>query len=507
MLFGALVAAFTVERERWREPLAFAVLAGLVMAGLAWRAVAGGDRYADPGYGFAAGVLATALALPLFQAGFHRRRFRVPYPEFHDLVWTDAISAGGALGFTGLSWVVLTILRPAVRAAANPPDPRPRTRGRVRLGVLRRRVRRGARHDPQRAPPARHLAHGRRSGAVAARGAAWRSALVVFLAVDGGLGPASAVARDSQRDADPARAAPRARSCSPTPSLRQDDEEMPANRAMRLAALVLALMILPLSGFAAVSMGTRIAQHGLSPERLWAVIAIGVACAYAIAYAVAVLGGLSGRAAGASACAAPTSRSRPACAAWRCSSRCRSSISARSRRAARSRACKSGKVSPEHFDFTALRWDMGEGGRRALARLAKSGNATVAELARTALAQKERTYATLDRTNRTRADFQLRVQPDDPEVRERVLDYLVTQPYECQDRCVALDLGKTADGARRIAIVQGSTYSVIAFGPGAAPVRPWQPAPAPTLGPNSKVELDDGPVIRIDGKPIGVPID
>jgi hypothetical protein len=108
--FGALIAAFTLERERWKEPLGFAALAGLVMAGLAWRAASAGDHYADPQYGFAAGVLATALALPLFQARFHRRRFATPYPEFHGFVWTDAISAGGSAAFTGLSWIVLLIV-------------------------------------------------------------------------------------------------------------------------------------------------------------------------------------------------------------------------------------------------------------------------------------------------------------------------------------------------------------------------------------------------------------
>src|SRR6187551_955287 len=41
--FGSLAAAFTVERQRWREPAAFAVVAGLVMAGLAWRAVRYGE--------------------------------------------------------------------------------------------------------------------------------------------------------------------------------------------------------------------------------------------------------------------------------------------------------------------------------------------------------------------------------------------------------------------------------------------------------------------------------
>ena len=110
LLFGSLGAAFTLERGRWKEPAAFAVVIGLVMAGLAWRAVNYGDHLPDEQYGFASGVVATALALPLFQAGFVRRRFATPYAEIYQHIWTDAICAAGALAFTGLSWVALAFL-------------------------------------------------------------------------------------------------------------------------------------------------------------------------------------------------------------------------------------------------------------------------------------------------------------------------------------------------------------------------------------------------------------
>ena len=52
LVFGAIGAAFTLEPGRWKAPSLFAVLVGLVMAGLAWRAAAAGDRYADEEYGF-----------------------------------------------------------------------------------------------------------------------------------------------------------------------------------------------------------------------------------------------------------------------------------------------------------------------------------------------------------------------------------------------------------------------------------------------------------------------
>src|SRR5688500_18231229 len=88
LFFGAIAAAFTLERDRWKEPGVFAVGAGLVMAGLAWRAVRYGESLPDEQYGIAAGVVATALALPLFQAGFHRKRLRTSYADLHYHVWT-----------------------------------------------------------------------------------------------------------------------------------------------------------------------------------------------------------------------------------------------------------------------------------------------------------------------------------------------------------------------------------------------------------------------------------
>src|SRR5688500_2799599 len=110
LFFGAIAAGFTLEERRWKEPSLFALVIGAVMAGLTWRAVQYGETLPDEQYGFAAGAVASALALPLFQADFHRRRFATPYSEIYGHVWTDAISAAGALAFTGISWIVLALM-------------------------------------------------------------------------------------------------------------------------------------------------------------------------------------------------------------------------------------------------------------------------------------------------------------------------------------------------------------------------------------------------------------
>src|SRR5688572_6559162 len=110
LFFGSIAAAFTLEEGRWKQPAIFALAVGVVMAGLAWRAAPADQYLPDEQYGFAAGVVATALSLPLFQAGFLRTRLRTPYAEIYHYVWTDAISAAGALAFTGLSWIVLALM-------------------------------------------------------------------------------------------------------------------------------------------------------------------------------------------------------------------------------------------------------------------------------------------------------------------------------------------------------------------------------------------------------------
>src|SRR3546814_76746 len=68
LVFGSLGTACTLDEGRWKPPALFALAVGLVMAGLAWRAVRYGESLPDEQYGFAAGAIATALALPLFQA-------------------------------------------------------------------------------------------------------------------------------------------------------------------------------------------------------------------------------------------------------------------------------------------------------------------------------------------------------------------------------------------------------------------------------------------------------
>ncbi|HEU4652166.1 MAG TPA: DUF4153 domain-containing protein, partial [Croceibacterium sp.] len=457
LFFGAIAAGFTLDQDRWKAPSLFAVVIGAVMAGLAWRAVRYGESLPDEEYGFAAGVVASALALPLFQADFHRRRMATPYPEIYGHVWTDAICAAGALAFTGIAWIVLALLSELFHLlridflrdwmeegwfgwtfsglAAG-----------AALGTLRNQLKVIATMQTVVLLVASLLAVPLAFG------------LVVFLAATAVSGPQ--VLWDATRSATPLLLACAAGSFVLANAIaRHEDAAMTGSRVMRGAALVLAAVILPLALFAAFSMGLRLNQYGLAPERLWGLVAIVVACVCGVGYWVALARGRTGGWAGhlrratfhlgLIVCAFAVLLALPILDFG--------AISARNQVA----RLESGKVPVDQFDFAALRWDFGEPGRRALRQLARAGNPRIAELAETALSQTSRVYTSYDKTVRTDADFTLRVQPDDPALRALVLAYLKANPWRCQEFCMALDLGKSVGRVRRVALIEGAGYEIV----------------------------------------------
>ena len=292
LFFGPLALAFTIERDRWKEPLIFAMLAGLVMAGLAWRAVGGAETIADPQYGFLAGVIATGLALPLVQAGFHHDRWGTDYRVVHGAVWSDAICAAGSLAFVGASWLMLVLLSELFHL--------------LKIDVLRELMDEGW-FGWTWSGAAFGAALGVLRNELGIIGTLRRvvmtvlsllavplaAGLAIFLAAMISSGPE--VLWEATRSATPVLL-----SCAAgawvlaNAVLRDEDASMSGNRLLWIAGLVLALSILPLTAFAAVSMGTRIAQHGLSPERLWGLVAIAVAVAYGLAWLAAVVRRLEG---------------------------------------------------------------------------------------------------------------------------------------------------------------------------------------------------------------------
>jgi hypothetical protein len=511
LFFGAIAAAFTLEQGRWKAPSLFALVIGAVMAGLSWRAVQYGESLPDEQYGFAAGVVASALALPLFQAGFHRRRLATPYPEIYGHVWTDAICAAGALAFTGISWVVLALLSELfvllkIEFLRDVMDEGwfgwtfSGLAAGAALGTLRNQLKVIATMQTVVLLVASLLAVPLAFG------------LTVFLGATVISGPQ--VLWDATRSATPLLLACAAGSFVLANAIaRQSDEAMTRSRVMRGAGLVLAAVILPLAVFAAFSMGLRLNQYGLAPERLWALVAIVVACVCGVAYWVALVRGRKGGWAGylrkttfhlaLVVCGLAVLLALPIFDFG--------AISTRNQMA----RLEKGAVTPEEFDFTALRWDFGEPGRRALERLAK-GSGKIAELAAVAQNQERRPYGWA-REIRTDEDFKLRVQPNDPELRRLVLDYLKSDPWTCRDGCIAVETGLSDDGRREVAIVRDNSFTtvIVPHRSEADDKDDVDQAVAvaeesgPELRDDSKVEIRtvEKRYIFVDGKPLDRPLD
>lgn len=502
LFFGPLAFAFTLERGRWNEPLAFALVVGLVMAGLAWRAVGQAESIADPQYGFMAGIIATGLALPLFQAGFHRSRWATSYRTIHENVWNDAICAAGSLAFMGASWLMLVLLSELFAL--------------LKITLLRDLMNEGW-FGWTWSGAAYGAALGVLRNELGIIGTLRRVVMTVLSLLAVPLAAGLALFLVAMIVSGPEVLWQATRSATPVllgcaagawvlanAILRDEDSAMSGNRVLRIAGLVLVLSILPLTVFAAVSMGTRVAQHGLSPERLWGLVAVAVAVAYGLAWLVAVARGWK-----AGAWRERVRRANLHLAVAICGVALFlalpildfSAISARQQIA----RLESGAVSADKFDYEALRWDFGAAGRRALTRLEKNVNPTVAKLAREARARKARIYP-----YGPAEDYVLRVQPADPALDPLVRDYIRANPWVCQKQCVALDLGVAAGGKRRVAIVSGSAFTEAAlpFDPDARGADPG-PRALPTLGPSSSVELRDVTKrqIFVDGKPLPQALD
>jgi hypothetical protein len=519
VFFSGIFAAFTVDRTRWITPAIAAFIGGIVMAGLAWQAVDPNDWLADEDFAFGAGVVAITLSLPLFQAGFHRLRFKTPYRDTHFHIWTDIVSGAGALIFVGLAWALISILSELFQL--------------LQIDLLKDLI-----NQDWFGWTYSGLTFGAGLGTLRNQlkilgtlqsvvllvlsllAVPLAVALVLFLAAIIVSGPD--VLWEATRSATPILL-----SCAfgafvlTNAIIRDDHSEMTKSRIMRITALILALGILPLTVLAAISMGTRVAQHGLSPERLWGLVAIGFACAYGLAYVVALV---RGRKAGwhdalrranlhlaVAGCVLALIVALPVFDFG--------AISARNQIA----RLETGKVKLADFDFRALRWDFGEGGRKALRRLAASPQGELKTKAKEALAQKVlpwRGEPSLDQQKKRLAN--LRMDFTDPILREKTQAAILEMGWACESPCVILNLGTNPDGTLRMARVEGYgpnffnldiTEPVAGAGTeeGAATIKEANVAREVSNGvkSDSKVEVRPftGQQIYVDGKPMGEPFE
>lgn len=391
-LLGVGGVAFGLIWERGR--LAFAVSAALVAGVIAagtflWSGMPGEARL-GPDWYLTCGLLASALTLVLFQAmqdgdgatvpsrsfaGLRERLGVLRYPAVHGHLWSNALLLGASALFTALVFGIAHLLAEMFWL--------------VRLGFLRDLLRESA-----FTAALVGAGFGAALGLLRDRGpiiAALRRVAMLVLRV---LAPVLAVGIFLFLGALPFTGlAPLWETGGTTPIMLTGamlalflvnavvgdaPEDESRSVVLSASAAALGLFLLPMVGIAAFSSGLRIHQHGLSPDRLWALTFIIVASVTAIAYAVAILGarGWFGRLRRTNLhfvfllAGLGLLLSTPLLSFDRI---------ATSHQLAR---LANGRVSPADFDYRALWFRFGQPGRAAIEKLAtRSSDETVRNLA------------------------------------------------------------------------------------------------------------------------------
>lgn len=372
VVLAAGLTGFTLERRLWWASIAFALALALVGAlVVAWNG-APEDWSVGEGWRMVSLLLAVAIAAPLFQAARDEGARRFPYPAVHDHAWTNVVLFAACWVFVAivfaLAWLLAMLFdlikidflkellqkdwfwRSLIGLAFG-----------AALGLLRE-------HDGvvrllQRvvalvlAVLAPVLAAGLVlfvlalpfTGLDALWDATKSTTPILLFCVVGALILANAVIGNAPGQ----------------------ERRFPL---LRYGAMALAAVMLPLAMLAAVAISLRIGQYGFTPERLWAVVFVAIACLWAAAYLVALVRGRLNWAA----------RVRPlnlvlafaVCGVALLLATPLVSFNAISTRDQLARL-ESRKVTPEQFDWRALAFDFGQPGRVALKKLQASTNAEI----------------------------------------------------------------------------------------------------------------------------------
>lgn len=374
LIVAGVAIAFVVERGRIILSAVFAGVAALIMGFTAyWNG--GPEGWSNwEGWRLACAALTVAIAAPLFQAwgdaGMPRppRLAQLSYPNLHDRAWMNVVLWFACWLFTGIVWLLIYLIGQLFALIGI--DAIKDLMGQSWFGMVLTGAAFGA---------AAGLMRDREKILITLQTVVRRVlsvlapilgvALVLFLVSMLATGPSPLWEATKSTTPIVISAAIVAiiLANAAIGDSTDDEAKMPL---IRWGTVALGVTLLPLGIIAAVSTGLRINQYGLTPDRLWAVVFGGIACAYGLAYLVVLVGKRGGwmadiRPANAQLaiglCALAFILAMPIInfGAW-------STASQLAR-------LESGKVTAEKFDWTAMRFDFGPSGQAAVQRLAKSG--------------------------------------------------------------------------------------------------------------------------------------
>ncbi|RYD97609.1 MAG: DUF4153 domain-containing protein, partial [Sphingomonadales bacterium] len=272
---------FTIERRFWWASIAFAVAMGAIAAGVVWWSGGPDGWSGGDGWRGASLVIAIAIAAPLFQAARDQGRASFPYASVHDYVWSNLVLWGACWIFVGITFALSYLLAGLFDL--------------IKLSFLSELLRQdwfwraligtafgGALGILREHSNVVRLLQRVVALVLSVLAPVLAIGLIVFLLALPFTGLAPLWAAGSATGILLACILGSfVLSNSVIGSARDEERQFPL---LRYGAMGLALVMLPLAILAAVAIGLRIGQYGFTPERLWALTFVILACAYGVAY-------------------------------------------------------------------------------------------------------------------------------------------------------------------------------------------------------------------------------
>jgi hypothetical protein len=379
---AGVAMAFVVERGRVIPSAIFAGCAAIIIGfTVYWNGGPEGWNNSE-GWRLACAALAVAIAAPLFQAwgdaGMPRppRLAQLAYPDLHDRAWVNVVLWFACWLFTGLVWSLIYLIGQLFALIGI--DAIKDLMGQSWFGMVLTGGAFGAAaglmRDRERILMTLQTVVRRVLSVLAP---ILGAALVLFLAsmVVTGLSPLWEATKSTTPIVISAAIVAIILANAAIGDSPDDEAKMPL---IRWGTMALGATLLPLGIIAAISTALRINQYGLTPDRLWAVVFGGIACAYGLAYLVALIRKRGGWMAdirpanvrlAIGLCVLAFTLAMPVInfGAW-------STASQLAR-------LESGQVTAEKFDWVAMRFDFGASGQAAVERLAKSGKTPAIKIA------------------------------------------------------------------------------------------------------------------------------
>lgn len=290
---AGIVFGFVVERTHWLWSIGFAVVCGLVVGFTQLWALDQNELFSPDSWHIWCAVLAVVIAGPLFQAWREKRladadfRWPIPYASTHNHAWTNVVLWCACLVFMGIVWAMTALLAQLF--------------GLIGISFLQDLI--GKRWFDFMLTCG---AFGAGVGLLRDRDNILRLLQRVVTTILSVLAPVLAIGLLLFLIAlpftglHPLWGATKATTpilisciigalCLTNGVLGDTDADESQQPLLRYSAMALGAMMLPLAVIAAVSTWMRVHQHGLTPDRLWSLVFIGIALAYGLAYLFALV--------------------------------------------------------------------------------------------------------------------------------------------------------------------------------------------------------------------------